>query len=213
MYPGAIMVDVPISDPSEPNVKDASSGLFFTTSTFMNRTKEEEDASLSTSASPKKKRKMELEENVEKRWLDAVAKMDSYKGGGDSGGEESNDEEELGMSSSPSPSNMKKRQGNGEGREVPPPGEDDDWTPPEADDTLEIPGELVIARDKQSSNTYWPAKILAYVPPPRPKTKNRKGHAEGKYRVLYLDRSEKDIVRAWFCAPTDPGFGHCVVSP
>ena len=176
----------------------------------MNRTKDSDDASLSISASPKKKRKMEMEENIEKRWLDAVAKMDSYKGGGDSGGEESNvtSDEELGTPS-PSLSHMKKRQANGKGREVSP--EHDDWTPPEADDTLEIPGELVIARDKSKSNTYWPAKILAYIPPPRPKTKNRKGHAEGRYRVLFLDRSERKIMRAWICAPTDPGFGHCVV--
>lgn len=215
MYPGAITGDVLISDPPETNIKDASSGLLFTTSTFIHRAEDSDDASLSLNASPKKKRKVETVETVEKRWVEAVAKMDAYNGGGESGAEESDatSDEEQGKSSSPSPSNVKKRQANGKGREASPPDDDeDDWTPPEADDTLEIPGELVIAKDKPISSIYWPAMITAYMPPSRPKNKNRRARVEGKYHVVYLDRVEKDIPRAWFYAPTDPEFGHCEVS-
>jgi hypothetical protein len=82
--------------------------------------------------------------------------------------------------------------------------DEDRWSPPPADDSLEIPGELLFARDRQSSAIYWPAKILEYVPP-------RKRTQEPKYRLEFLDNTVLEIPRKLFFTSEDDGFTTCKV--
>lgn len=82
--------------------------------------------------------------------------------------------------------------------------EEDRWSPPPADDSLEIPGELIFAREKPSSGFYWPAMILDYVPP-------KKRTQEGKYRVEFLDNTVLDVSRKFFFTSEDDGFTTCKV--
>jgi hypothetical protein len=82
--------------------------------------------------------------------------------------------------------------------------EEDRWSPPPADDSLEIPGELLFARDKQSSAFYWPATILEYVPP-------KKRTQEAKYRLEFLDSMVLDIPRKLFFTSEEDGFTTCKV--
>lgn len=80
-----------------------------------------------------------------------------------------------------------------------------EWIEPEPDDSLQIPGELVLAREKPSANTdYWPAKLLEF--------KTREGFSKGKYLVEYLDTTTKQIPREWFFAPDNEGFASCKAS-
>jgi hypothetical protein len=79
---------------------------------------------------------------------------------------------------------------------------EDRWSPPPCDDMLSIPGELVLAREGKAGKTYWPARILSYVPP-----KNRK--QEPKYQVIYLDDIRSELQRDWFYTSNEPGFGTC----
>ena len=79
------------------------------------------------------------------------------------------------------------------------------WEPPPADASLDIPGELVFGRDKASkTSAYWPAKIKCYVPP-------TKRTERGKYTVIWLDGTEKNIPRDWFYASEEDGFVLCTV--
>ncbi len=84
------------------------------------------------------------------------------------------------------------------------------WEPPGPDETLQIPGELVLGRVTGSGSTasqqfdHWPAKILAYVPPSNPKQ-------PPKYRVKWLDGSDGLINRSWFYTLADEDFGTCKV--
>ena len=79
------------------------------------------------------------------------------------------------------------------------------WEPPPADASLEIPGELVLGRDKASKQSpYWPAKIKDYVPP-------TKRTEQGKYTVIWLDATEKNIPRDWFYTTDEDGFTLCTV--
>lgn len=80
--------------------------------------------------------------------------------------------------------------------------EEDRWSPPSADDSLEIPGELLFARDRQSSTIYWPARILEYLPP-------KKRTQEGKYRLEFLDNMVLDIPRKLFFISEEDGFTTC----
>ncbi|KAJ3875103.1 hypothetical protein F5051DRAFT_71081 [Lentinula edodes] len=83
-----------------------------------------------------------------------------------------------------------------------------DWDPPEPDEMLDIPGELVLARDRADRRiAHWPAKLLAYIPPSKPKKKTRQ--KEPKYRVLWLDDTEQEVPRDWFYACHEPEFGTC----
>ncbi|KAK0463602.1 uncharacterized protein EV420DRAFT_1519089 [Desarmillaria tabescens] len=78
------------------------------------------------------------------------------------------------------------------------------WEDPGADPELQIPGELVLAREKADSHlSYWPAKVLEYVPPV---SRNQKA---GKYKVLYLDGAMRTIPRTWFKCLGDEAFGTC----
>jgi hypothetical protein len=69
-------------------------------------------------------------------------------------------------------------------------------------------GELCLAKTKANDTAYWPAKVI--------QTKRRKigkGKSEQKiYRVLYLDRREKDIPRSWFYIDSQDEFGTCTVN-
>ncbi|KAJ4487862.1 hypothetical protein J3R30DRAFT_3279495 [Lentinula aciculospora] len=83
-----------------------------------------------------------------------------------------------------------------------------DWDSPEPDEMLDIPGELVLARDRADRKiSHWPAKVLAYVPSPKPKGKSRR--KDPKYRILFLDDTEQEVPRDWFYASHDPEFGTC----
>ncbi|KIK57727.1 hypothetical protein GYMLUDRAFT_45897 [Collybiopsis luxurians FD-317 M1] len=83
-----------------------------------------------------------------------------------------------------------------------------DWDPPEPDELLQIPGELILAREKSDKNAlYWPARLLAYVPPPRLKGKSRP--KEPKYKIVYLDDTDKEVPRSWFYACHEPEFATC----
>ncbi|KAJ3787458.1 hypothetical protein GGU10DRAFT_385855 [Lentinula aff. detonsa] len=87
-------------------------------------------------------------------------------------------------------------------------GYDSDWDPPEADEMLDIPGELVLARSRADRKiAHWPAKLLAYIPPLKPKGRSRR--KEPKYRVLWLDDTEQEVPRSWFYACHEPEFGTC----
>ncbi|PPQ99359.1 hypothetical protein CVT24_009224 [Panaeolus cyanescens] len=77
------------------------------------------------------------------------------------------------------------------------------WKPPPVDDDLSVPGELVLAREKNSQSAdYWPAKLIAYVPPKR-KTE------QPKYTTLWLDGTVKDIPRSWFYTMYQTEYGTC----
>ncbi|KAJ3999164.1 hypothetical protein F5050DRAFT_1805302 [Lentinula boryana] len=83
-----------------------------------------------------------------------------------------------------------------------------DWDPPEADEMLDIPGELVLARNRADRKiAHWPAKLLAYIPPLKPKGRSRQ--KEPKYRVLWLDDTKQEVPRSWFYACHEPEFGTC----
>lgn len=80
------------------------------------------------------------------------------------------------------------------------------WSPPDADFTLTIPGELVLARDKPHKTAeYWPAKVLNYTPP-------MKKSQAGKYLLKFLDGNEKAVPRDYFYASYEEGFATCKVS-
>lgn len=78
------------------------------------------------------------------------------------------------------------------------------WEPPEADPCIKIPGEPILAQTKRE-DVYWPAKVLDYIPP------RKRNEKEGKYRVLFLDDTERCIHRARFYIAEDDEFGTCKV--
>ena len=78
------------------------------------------------------------------------------------------------------------------------------WVPPRANFEYDIPGELVLARDRVNATQYWPAKILEYIPP-----KHRKQKA--RYKVLFFDHTIKDITEDMFFTDTQDGFATCKV--
>ncbi|KAJ3502595.1 hypothetical protein NLJ89_g8812 [Agrocybe chaxingu] len=83
------------------------------------------------------------------------------------------------------------------------PEDNDLWEPPPPEFGLEIPGELVLARDQPAATVdYWPAMIMAYVPPTARKQ-------QGKYHVTWLDTTTGDIPRAWFYTTEQDEFATC----
>lgn len=79
------------------------------------------------------------------------------------------------------------------------------WEPPPPDVGLDIPGELVLGRERASkTSAYWPAKIKDYVPATKPTE-------QGKYTVIWLDASEQSIPREWFYTTDEDGFALCTV--
>jgi hypothetical protein len=79
------------------------------------------------------------------------------------------------------------------------------WEPPPADAGLDIPGELILGRERAlKTSAYWPAKIKDYIPP-------TKRTEQGKYAVIWLDASEQNIPRDWFYTTDEDGFALCTV--
>ena len=75
---------------------------------------------------------------------------------------------------------------------------------PSADPLLELPGELVLAKEGKLRTQYWPAKLLEFVKPKRP-------HNKPKYKVLFFDGTIKHIDTDWFYTTTDDEFTKCTV--
>lgn len=82
--------------------------------------------------------------------------------------------------------------------------EEDPWIPPLPNFEYDIPGELVLSKDKANSTQYWPAKILEYVPPKHRKQKPR-------YKVLFFDHTVKDVTEDMFFTESHDAFGTCKV--
>ncbi|KAG2350030.1 hypothetical protein BDR05DRAFT_1055574 [Suillus weaverae] len=77
------------------------------------------------------------------------------------------------------------------------------WSPPPPDPMLQIPGELVLAQALRTrSNKYWPAQLIAYVPPTKPGGKER-------YRAKFLDEQEYNLTRDKFWTSEEEGFVMC----
>lgn len=68
-------------------------------------------------------------------------------------------------------------------------------------------GELCLARAKAMGTVYWPAKILEVK-----KSTGGRGKQKKIFRVMFLDKKEKDIPRNWFYTPSQEEFCNCSVS-
>ncbi|ETW86219.1 hypothetical protein HETIRDRAFT_415183 [Heterobasidion irregulare TC 32-1] len=80
--------------------------------------------------------------------------------------------------------------------------EDDLWISPSCDPFLDIPGELVLSKDKKRSTEYWPAKIEEYIAPPSRVIKPL-------YRLRFLDETLLDLPRSMFYTTDEEGFFSC----
>jgi len=78
------------------------------------------------------------------------------------------------------------------------------WRAPSSDPMYEIPGELVLAKEKRKQTYYWPARLLEYIKPQNPKEKP-------KYRVEFFDGDELILEPDLFYTTLDPGFKNCRV--
>ncbi|KAG1863631.1 hypothetical protein DFJ58DRAFT_656418, partial [Suillus subalutaceus] len=88
-------------------------------------------------------------------------------------------------------------------RVEPEPPTDRAWSPPPPDPMLQIPGELVLAQALRTrSNKFWPAQLIAYVPPTKPGGKER-------YRAKFLDEREYNLTRDKFWTSEEEGFVTC----
>ncbi|KAI0672817.1 hypothetical protein C8Q78DRAFT_1144283 [Trametes maxima] len=76
------------------------------------------------------------------------------------------------------------------------------WHAPSADPLLEIPGELVLAKENRTKTQYWPAKLLAYIKPQNPRQRP-------KYKVIFFDGTVLRLERDWFWTTTDDEFATC----
>lgn len=79
------------------------------------------------------------------------------------------------------------------------------FTDPGPNPLWEIPGEVVLAKDKRTASQYWPAKIMRYIERRRPNDKE-------KYEVFYFDGDSKIIPREMILSTDDQGFATCKVS-
>jgi hypothetical protein len=70
----------------------------------------------------------------------------------------------------------------------------------------EIPGELVLAKEKRAFTQYWPAKLMAYIPP------QYRGE-KAQYQVLFYDGKVKTLPEDsdMFYNDTHPRFKTCLV--
>lgn len=78
------------------------------------------------------------------------------------------------------------------------------WSPPSPDITMNIPGELVLSKDKKSRNVYWPARVDAFILPKGP-------GEEAKYRLTFLDNQVIEVTRDMFLIYDQEQFGTCQV--
>ncbi|KAJ7154260.1 hypothetical protein C8R46DRAFT_448088 [Mycena filopes] len=82
------------------------------------------------------------------------------------------------------------------------------WSPPPADSSVEVPGELVLACETDNKpskvKVYWPARIENFVPGLGP-------NKPGMYGITWMDSSTGVIPRSAFYTYEEEGFGTCVV--
>ncbi|KAI0362547.1 hypothetical protein OH77DRAFT_1515775 [Trametes cingulata] len=76
------------------------------------------------------------------------------------------------------------------------------WRAPSVNPLLDIPGELVLAKEGKARTQYWPAKLLDYVKPTRPSQRP-------KYKVLFFDGTILQIEPDWFWTTADDEFATC----
>lgn len=81
---------------------------------------------------------------------------------------------------------------------------DNSWKPPSADETVQVPGELVLAKEKRSKTLFYPAKVIRYEPPQNPK-------AQPLYVVKFMDNFVGSIPRECFYIYEQEEFGTCKV--
>ncbi|KAF8163660.1 hypothetical protein B0H34DRAFT_795339 [Crassisporium funariophilum] len=200
---------------------DTIERLRFKTPTFVSSSTDSSDTNIL--ASPRKKRKIDRKV-IEKKWHAAVHEMmldGEEQAGSDylpGVGEAFNSNWLFGpspsgaisapakLSSTETPASVKKpgkgkrkRRESDEETDF----EDDFWESPPLEEDIEMPGELVLARDKASKNVdYWPAQITDYIPPA-----NRRQQA--KFTVTWLDTSTSNIPRDWFYRTHEDGFALC----
>lgn len=218
----AIVKSVEIHTPCQLNIlslKDSNHRDRFTTPTFLSSVEREHEIL----SSPRKKLKYDRAD-AEERWRVAVTALVQER----EDAEESDSLPEVGtleftsVLAAPSPTKSTQgasadnRKGQGNKRKRNGCGEEDDmdldelkpvakrWSPEPVDDTLQIPGELILAIGKGGETEFWPARILVYLPPKPPRK-------QGKYRVEFLDTSKKDVPRHWFYSSSDEEFGICKV--
>ncbi|KAF5369170.1 hypothetical protein D9615_009985 [Tricholomella constricta] len=227
--PGATIIE--IHKPTDENIlslEDPQKRMRFRAPTFVNISPDG-----NVQASPRKKQKYDRRE-YEERWRDAVDRLaKDRKGGVDNDDDDEMPEVgttdfELFINSAPSPTKStqatprKREKGKGKRKrkrkrmstdsesEM---GDEDAWhvdgnisqprwSPPPPDELLQIPGELLLAQDRATSAIYWPAQILEYVPP-------KKERQRPKYRVLFLDKVQRDIPREWFFTSEENEFATC----
>lgn len=82
--------------------------------------------------------------------------------------------------------------------------DDEEWQPLVYSGPMEIPGELVLAKEKKASSDYWPAKVMAYFPPD-------KLTSQPKFELHYFDGVVKRVSRDMFYTDSDTGFVECKV--
>ncbi|KAH9931691.1 uncharacterized protein BXZ73DRAFT_101601 [Epithele typhae] len=145
-------------------------------------------------ASPRKKRKLDMEESWREARDRMVQEYERQENGGDphsyyaessssgSKGKESTELEEVEQALFDFGSIPERR-----------------WRAPSADPLLELPGELVLAKEGKKRTQYWPAKLLEYMKPKKP-------NQRPKYKVLFFDGSIKTIEADWFYTTTDDEF-------
>ncbi|KAG6880242.1 hypothetical protein C0992_003008 [Termitomyces sp. T32_za158] len=76
------------------------------------------------------------------------------------------------------------------------------WSPRPPDISIAIPGELVLASERGSDSTYWPARVLDYLPADKPTKLD-------KYHVEFLDGKTQSIPRHWFYIAEEENFATC----
>ncbi|OBZ65742.1 hypothetical protein A0H81_14293 [Grifola frondosa] len=76
------------------------------------------------------------------------------------------------------------------------------WRAPSCNPLWDVPGELVLAREKRSFTQYWPAKLVQYIKPTHPKQKPR-------YKVLFYDNKVRILDPSMFYTSTDDEFASC----
>lgn len=191
-----------IPSPSEYNIQpihDLSGEKRFSRATF-------QVSSLPTSGSSKPSPRKKTKKDMCERWEAAVKAMENadglkrdgmpemisaYTGGASSS--EDDDTEDL------RPTKKAKASPRAE-FEAP---IDRPWSPPPPDPMLQIPGELILAQALRTrSNKYWPAQLIAYIPPTKPGGKER-------YRAKFLDEREYNLTRDKFWTSDEEGFVTC----
>ena len=151
-------------------------------------------------ASPRKKQKLDNAQNIHERWKEAHQDvLQAY--------EDNNDGFPLMLSlytgSSPAKSTMHSQPKGGLSEDE---GEEDrHFFDPGPEVLWDIPGELVLAKDKRQGTVHWPAKVMRYI-------ERLHFNDKEKYEVLYFDKTSKVISREMILTPNDDDFATCKVS-